>query len=472
MIEKLTTTQDGTVRASILILQRLLAQYHPRDFAVRLWDGTTWDAEPGQPARFTMVLRHPGALRKMFLSPGELTLAEAYIYDDFDIEGEIEHAFGMADYLLTLHHTIPERLRIGRQLLSLPANRRPRAGRQAAHVSGLRHSRERDRQAVTYHYNVSNDFFALWLDKRMIYSCAYFTTPDDDLDTAQEQKLDYICRKLRLRRGERLLDIGCGWGGLLIHAASRYGVSGLGITLSEPQATLANERIRQAGLTDQCRVEVRDYREMKEQGGFDKLVSVGMFEHVGESMLPEYFTLAWRLLRPGGIFLNHGIACRPCLSLPVRQAGGRPRKIRGRPRQSPDWSGQIRGRQANEPVRQGPSFSDRYVFPDGELVPISTTARIAEMIGFEVRDVESLREHYALTLRHWVRRLEAQHDNARRITDEVTYRVWRLHMSGSADGFHTGRLNVYQMLLAKADRGESSLPLTRADWYNWKQRGC
>jgi cyclopropane-fatty-acyl-phospholipid synthase len=450
LIEKPTTTQDSTVRASMSILQRLLAQYHPRDFTVRLWDGTTWDAEPGQPARFTMVLRHPGALRRMFLSPGEVPLAEAYIYDDFDIEGDIERAFGMAEYLLTSHRTIPERLRVGRQLLSLPANGHARIGRQAAHVRGFRHSRERDRQAVTYHYNVSNDFFALWLDKQMIYSCAYFTTPDDDLDRAQEQKLDYICRKLRLRRGERLLDIGCGWGGLLIHAASKYGVSGYGITLSEPQATLANERIRQAGLTDQCRVEVRDYREMKEQGRFDKLVSVGMFEHVGESMLPEYFTLAWRLLRPGGAFLNHGIASRPFLSLPPTESG-----------------------QANEPVRQGPpdrgragpSFTDRYVFPDGELVPISTTARIAEMTGFEVRDVESLREHYAFTLRHWVRRLEAQHDIAQRITDEVTYRVWRLYMSGSADGFQTGRLNVYQMLLAKTDRGESSLPLTRADWY-------
>jgi cyclopropane-fatty-acyl-phospholipid synthase len=178
-------------------------------------------------------------------------------------------------------------------------------------MQGLRHSRSRDRQAVTYHYDLSNDFYSLWLDDRMVYSCAYFASPDEDLETAQERKLDYVCGKLRLRGGERLLDIGCGWGGLVLHAATRWRAEALGITLSRPQAELANERIRAAGAADRCRVEVRDYRDVEGPETFDKLVSVGMFEHVGESRLAEYFGRAFRLLRPAGVFLNHGIACHP-----------------------------------------------------------------------------------------------------------------------------------------------------------------
>jgi len=424
---------DRAVRESLSFLKDLLGDYHPRDFAVRLWDGTVWAAEPGQPARFTLALKHPGALRRMFWPPTEISLAEAYTYDDFDIEGEIEAVFPLADRLLARRRSPAEVLRRARRLLYLPGDRHdghPRTGREAARLRGIRHSRARDRRAVTYHYDVPGEFYALWLDGRMVYSCAYFATPDEDLDSAQERKLDYICRKLRLRRGERLLDIGCGWGGLVIHAARRYGVSASGITLSEPQAELANERIRRAGLADSCRVEVRDYREVELQDGYDKLVSVGMFEHVGEARLPEYFRRAYRLLRPGGVFLNHGISRNP-----------------------------------NTPVRRGPTFISRHVFPDGELVPIGTILGAAEGGGFEVRDVESLREHYALTLRHWVRGLEARADEARRITDETTYRVWRLYMSGSAHGFRTGRLNVYQTLLSKPDRGESGLPLTRTDWY-------
>jgi cyclopropane-fatty-acyl-phospholipid synthase len=423
---------DRAVQPSLSFLEGLLGDYHPRDFAVRLWEGTVWEPEPGWPARFTLVLNHPGALRGMFWPPGELALAEAYVHGDFDIEGRIDDLFPLADHLLDQHRTVAELLRHGRWLLTLPSDRRgdrrgdrPRAEREAVRLRGIRHSKARDRRAVTYHYDVPGGFYALWLDERMVYSCAYFAAPDEDLDTAQERKLDYVCRKLRLHNGERMLDIGCGWGGLLIHAARRYGVSALGITLSEPQAELANERIRRAGLTDRCRVEVRDYREIEESEMYDKLVSVGMFEHVGEVHLPEYFRRAYHLLRPGGVFLNHGIASN-----------------------------------TDVPARRGSTFISRYVFPDGELVPIGTTVRAAESGGFEVRDVESLREHYALTLKHWVRRLEA-----RRITDETTYRVWRLYMSGSAHGFRTGRLNVYQTLLTKADRGESSLPLTRADWY-------
>ncbi|MGC8826906.1 MAG: class I SAM-dependent methyltransferase, partial [Anaerolineae bacterium] len=208
--------EDPFVQTSLSFLDLLFGSVQPRDFQVRLWDGTTWGPEPRQPARFTIVLKHPGALRAMFWPPEELTMAEAYIYDDFDIEGDIESVFRLADPLLAKSWTVAEKAALSRLLLKLPDMRQPRRGRQAARVRGRRHSKARDQQAISYHYDVSNDFYALWLDKNMVYSCAYFHSPEDDIDTAQERKLDYICRKLRLRPGERLLDIGCGWGGLVI----------------------------------------------------------------------------------------------------------------------------------------------------------------------------------------------------------------------------------------------------------------
>lgn len=421
---------DEAAGRTMRILETLFAPEAKQQVGVRLWDSTPWP--DGAPRRATLVLKHPGALRAMFLPGHELGLAEAYLYDDFDIVGDIEAVFGLADALAAATAGWRKKLVTARELLRLPPGPEHRAGRRGpARLSGKRHSIERDRQAISYHYDVSNDFYALWLDRRMVYSCAYFEGPDDDLDTAQERKLDYICRKLRLKPGHRLLDIGCGWGGLVMHAAQRYGVDAIGITLSRPQVALANERIAAAGLTDRCRVELRDYREVDEPEGYDALVSVGMFEHVGAALLPTYFAQAWRLLKSGGVFLNHGIACR-----------------------------------ANLPPQHGPSFNDTYVFPDGELVPINVTLQAAEGAGFEVRDVESLREHYALTLRHWVRRLEAQHEQALQFVDEPTYRVWRLFMSGSAHGFTRGRLNIYQALLVKPDaRGRSGLPLTRRDWY-------
>lgn len=433
-------TTDQAVQTTLTLLQDLLSATPQTNFTVRLWDGTVWNppfsstsnqAQPDHNQKsFTLILQHPGALRRMFLPPSELNLGEAYIYNDFDIEGDIAAVFPFADQFINGHWGKIEQLRYGKRLLSLPKSGQPSPDDSAAKLRGTLHSRERDRQAVTFHYDRSNDFYALWLDQRMIYSCANFTTPDDNLDTAQERKLDYICRKLRLRPGERLLDIGCGWGGLVIYAAQHYGVEAHGITLSQPQAELAQQRIREMGLAERCRVEVRDYRDVTEAQSYDKLVSVGMFEHVGEALLPTYFKQAWQLLRPGGVFLNHGIA------------SGAPTSI-----------------------QHGPTFVSRYVFPDGELVPISSTLRAAEAAGFEVRDVESLREHYALTLRHWVRRLEAHADEARNLTNDVTYRIWRLYMSGSIYSFQVGYNNIYQALLAKPDHGDSRLPLTRADWY-------
>jgi len=408
-------------------LDALLRDYPKRDFQVRLWDGTSWGAQR-QP-RFTLVLKHPGALRTMFLSPSELSMGEAYIYDDFDIKGDIEAGFELAEYVLGRERSLQERPDLNRRLRRLPDSYHPRTSLRTLGLGGELHSRDRDSRAISCHYDLPAQFYALWLDQRMVYSCAYFAMPEEDLDSAQERKLDYICRKLRLRPGERLLDIGCGWGGLIMHAATHYGVRAVGITLSVPQAEVARERLREAGLGDRCRVEVVDYRDVDHDQPYDKIVSVGMFEHVGESLLPEYFCRARDLLRAGGVFLNHGIAS----SATYR--------------------------------RQGPSFVDRYVFPDGELVSISTSLRAAESSGLEVRDVESLREHYALTLHHWLRRLEAQADEARRITDDTTYRIWRLYMAGAAHGFRSGRLNLYQSLLAKPLRGQSGLPLTREDWY-------
>src|SRR5690242_12589829 len=378
------------------------------DLAVRLWDGTVWrppraSAHP----RTTVVLQHPAALRAMFTDPSDLTLGEAYIFNDFDIEGDLARMFSIVEQTFERGFGILDKVRYAALLRKLP--KPPRHDDNAGlHLVGSPHSRERDRRAVTYHYDLSNDFYRLWLDRRMVYSCAYFRSAGDSLDHAQEQKLDLLCRKLRLKPGERLLDIGCGWGALIIHAARHYGVHAYGITLSRNQAQLATERIIEAGLEGRCRAEIRDYRDVTEENAFDKIVSVGMFEHVGEKMLPEYFARAFRVLRPGGVFLNHGIAASPF-----------------------------------KPHR-GDSFVQRYVFPDGELVPIHVTLRTAELAGFEVRDVESLREHYALTCDHWVRRLEAHADAARRIVGDVNYRIWRLYMTGGPFRFRANWMSLFQ----------------------------
>lgn len=421
--------EDPYAREGIEFFEKVFDESKIKPFAVRLWDGSEWYSSDQSP-RFTLKLKHPAALRNMFWRPSELSLGESFIYDDFDIEGDLEASFELADYLLERDWRLMEKLKLAQKLLRLPKKSGNGNGRSAARLKGEAHTKERDSDAISYHYDVSNAFYRLWLDERMIYSCALFHSPDESLDEAQERKLDYLCRKLRLQEGEKLLDIGCGWGGLIIHAAKNYGVEALGITLSEPQAELANERIREAGLEGRCRAEVCDYRDVPANLQFDKAVSVGMFEHVGEAMLPEYFDKTYQLLRPGGVFLNHGIT----EAMKNSDSGG-------------------------------PSFIDKYVFPDGELLPISTSLRTAEHSGFEIRDVEGLREHYAMTLRHWVERLESKRDQAIELTDPVTYRVWRIYMAGSAYGFKTGRIGIYQSLLAKSGSRPSGLPLTRCDWY-------
>ena len=415
---------------SLEFLDQVFRPTGVQSVGVRLWDGTSWPDSNPRPA--TLVLHHPSALRSMFSAGTELALAEAYLFNQFDIEGDAIAVFDLADALMKATNGWGTKLSAAAKLLRLPKQDLERGnGRQAAQLSGKVHSLDRDRKAVTYHYDVSNDFYQLFLDSRMVYSCAYFTSPDMSLDDAQTAKLEHICRKLRLQPGQRLLDVGCGWGGLAMYAAQQYGVEVVGITLSQPQADLANQRIHAAGMESRCQVVVCDYRELDDSRPYDALVSIGMFEHVGAALLPVYFKKAVALLKPGGVFLNHGIA-----------------------------------RRLNDGPEKRGSFSDAYVFPDGELEPVSESLRAAEEAGLEVRDVESLREHYARTLRHWVSRLEGNYQQALKFVDEVTYRVWRLYMAGSSHGFHSGRLNVYQSLLVKPTvDGPSGLPPTRADWY-------
>ena len=422
----------------------------PRAYSVELWDGS--DLPATEAAKFRLVLQHPAALRRMITPPLELSLGEAYIYGDMDIRGDLFSADQLIDQLAGRTFTAGEALRLLRQALALPTGGPPRAvGRGPARLYGRRHSRVRDRAAIQFHYDVGNDFYSLWLDRNLQYSCAYFAADSDDLDTAQVRKMDHICRKLRLQPGERLLDIGCGWGRLALHAAQHYGVQVLGVTLSQQQWAHAESWVERLGLRHRVRFELKDYRDLQEVP-FDKVVSIGMFEHVGRDHLPEYFAKAHRLLGPGGLFLNHGISRRAALDrIPLGPQGSRP----------PAW------RRWTEAWLLGPgSFSQRYVFPDSELVPVSEANLAAEKAGFEVRDVENLREHYALTLRRWVGRLEARGEDARRASDEITFRTWRLFLAAAALGFERGQISVNQTLLSKPDRGQARLPLTRAHLYS------
>ena len=425
------------------VVTELFGEIAERRFGVRYWNG---EFEPGEAGSFVLALNHPGALRRMFLPPSELAIGEAFIRGDFDVIGDLERASGLAAVLESRLRSLRRLARVTALLLRLPTADDRGAIRSrfrpGLRFRGRRHARGRDTQAIRYHYDVSNEFYALWLDEQMVYSCGYFTEDDTDLDGAQTAKLEHICRKLRLRAGEHLLDIGCGWGGLIRHAVRYHGVEALGITLSPSQAEYARDRVAREGLCDRCRVALFDYRDLPRDLSFDKVVSVGMFEHVGPAQLPAYFQAAYRLTRPGGLFLNHGI---------VSRAGARPRSLVER--------------FAHRAWRAG-EFMDRYVFPDGELAPLGDATRHAEAAGFETRDVESLREHYARTLHHWVSRLEARAPEAASLVGDATYRLWRLYMAASAQSFSDGRIGIVQMLLARPDAcGSCSLPSTRHDIY-------
>jgi cyclopropane-fatty-acyl-phospholipid synthase len=393
-------------------------------YGLRLWDGSEVKPTSEEPAG-TLDVRGPKAVRYLVTQPNELGIGRAWVSGELDFDGDLERAISAGERFRGLRLGIVDRLAALRAAMKLGALR-VRAAPPAveARIRGRLHSLSRDRQAVRHHYDVSNRFYRLVLGPSMVYSCAYFASPDDTLEEAQERKLDVICRKLRLREGERLLDVGCGWGSLVLHAASRYGVRAVGVTLSEPQAELTRERIRDAGLSDACEVRVADYREVAD-GPYDKIASVGMYEHVGEGQLGTYFAKLRELVRPGGLVLNHGIV----------RLGRRPKGTK--------------------------RFIPRYVFPDGDLHPAGAVVEAMEGEGLELRDAESLREHYGLTLRRWVANLAAHRDEAIAEAGEARERIWRLYMTASALAFDRGEIAV-QQLLAAAPGGRHALPLARA----------
>ena len=386
---------------------------------LRMWDGTRLRFGEG-PTRAIVAMRDARAFRDLVLFRDPLRLAHAFFTGRIDVEGSIYEALRVKDHLASVSLSLRDRLLIAAgALLAGSPSARGRAP-AARPLEAPRGTRGNSRRSIGFHYDVSNAFYALWLDPAMVYSCAYFDSAADSLERAQARKLEVICRKLALAPGESLLDIGCGWGALVIHAASRHGVRAHGITLSREQRDFARARIAELGLGHLATVELADYRDLEGDACYDKIASVGMFEHVGLKNLPRYFSIAHRLLKPGGLFLNHGITSR-----------------------EPGWEKTVSTR-----------FINRYVFPDGELDSVANIQRAMEAADFEILHVESLRAHYALTLRHWVGRLEAHREAAVLEVGESAYRVWRLYMAACALQFEEGDTGVYQILLARA--GEST----------------
>jgi cyclopropane-fatty-acyl-phospholipid synthase len=397
---------------SRLIYRRLVDLASGSPPALRLWTGERLGPKS---AAATLVLNHPGSWRALLVPPDNLTAAEAYLYDDVDVEGDmvammeflasledISRRFAQLTGLVGLARKLPTELR-----RSNPE--RPHMGSAAVH------SLRRDKRAVTFHYDTGNEFFELFLDPQLVYSCADFLDPSEPLAVAQERKLDLICRKLELTPGQRFLDVGCGWGALVVHAASRYGVHATGVTLSEPQAAVAEIKAKEAGVEDLVTIVRGDYRAL--DGTFESIASVGMFEHVGRSQLREYFSFLSRRLADGGQLLNHGIV--------TRQHGFSLRR---------------------------PTFIGTYVFPDSQLVPIEEVVGAAERAGLELRDAESLRTSYATTLRHWVANLEGNAAAAVDLVGERIYRIWRLYMAGSVSAFENAHLSIFQLLLTDPAR--------------------
>jgi cyclopropane-fatty-acyl-phospholipid synthase len=430
---------DRRVAAAAAFLGRLFPA--PRRFDVRLWDETRLPAD-GE-STFTLSISRPGSLRRMFRVPLALSLGEAYARGDFEIEGDVWAAApGMQAYRDTVR-TARGLREVAALWRALPKDDRRIDDIGRARIGGEEGSRRWDLEGIRYHYDAGNDLYRLFLGRRMIYSCAYFPTGTEDLDTAQERKLEHICRKLRLRPGMRLLDIGCGWGGLVIYAAERFGVHALGVTLSREQHALATRRVGEAGLADRVEVRIQDYRDLRGEP-FDRVASVGMFEHVGGKRLPEYFAHIHGLMKPGGLFLNHGIGGHVSPGRSVRLAAQRV---------------------LTERLVGSAEFRRRYIFPTGELVSVSEANLAAERAGFEVRDVENLREHYARTLQLWTRNLEANREEAVALEGEPRYRLRRIHMGVAAWQFAAGHLTLNQTLLARLEDGRASVPWSRADLY-------
>jgi cyclopropane-fatty-acyl-phospholipid synthase len=419
---------DAIAPKLITLLGNLLQA--PMPIRLRAWDSS----EAGPPDGPVLIIRRKRALRRLTWQPNELGLARAYVSGEIDVEGDLYEALARLALLIWRAPDVrglPVRAVAGDLLRLGVIGTQPAPPPEEMVVSGTRHSKRRDRQAVSHHYDVGNNFYRIVLGPSMVYSCAYWTSDDlgYDLADAQRDKLDLICRKLDLQPGQRLLDVGCGWGSLALHAALKYGVRVLGVTLSTEQADYARKQVAEAGLTDQVEIRIQDYRDL-DDGPFDAISSVGMAEHVGTEPYLEYAKILYGQLKPGGRLLNHQIAAiHP------------------------------------EPKSSTRSFIDAYVFPDGELAPVGTTISLIEEAGFEVRDVQALREHYARTLRAWVANLEAQWSQAVRLTSVGRARVWRLYMAASALAFEQGRIGVNQVLAVKTRRdGTSGMPPTRAAW--------
>ncbi|ELP63140.1 cyclopropane-fatty-acyl-phospholipid synthase [Streptomyces turgidiscabies] len=410
----------------------------PLPMRIRAWDGS----QAGPPGAPTLVVRNRRALRRLLWKPGELGLARAWVAGDLGIEGDFYAALDLLSGLvwergedarsLTEILRDPEARGAVRGLVGMaglpvpPAPPREEVTRRRRHL----HTKRTDKRAVSHHYDVGNDFYELVLGPSMVYSCAYWDA-SGTLEGAQRDKLELICRKLALTPGRRLLDVGCGWGSLAVHAAREHGVRVVGVTLSQEQAAYARKRVADEGLTDRVEIRVQDYRDVTD-GPFDAVSSVGMAEHVGSDQYLTYARDLYALLKPGGRLLNHQIARRP---------------------------------QTDEGAYSLDGFIDAYVFPDGELAPVGTTVTQLERAGFEVRDVESIREHYALTLRRWVANLEADWERALRLTGPGRARVWRLYMAASALAFEHNRLGVNQVLAVRAaESGASGLPLRARTW--------
>jgi cyclopropane-fatty-acyl-phospholipid synthase len=411
----------------------------PLPMRVRAWDGSL-DGPPDAPA---LVIRNRRALRRMLFKPGELGLARAWVAGDLDIEGDLYTTLEMMAGLVwergedarTLIQAVrdPEVRAAARELLKLagppvpPAPPREEIRRPRRRL----HTRRTDKRAISHHYDVGNDFYEIVLGPSMVYSCAYWED-GGTLETAQRDKLELVCAKLGLTAGTRLLDVGCGWGSMAIHAAREHGVHAVGITLSQEQAAYARKRVADEGLTDRVEIRVQDYRDVVD-GPFDAISSIGMAEHVGAERYLEYARQLYALLEPGGRLLNHQIARRP---------------------------------QRDESAYEVDPFIDAYVFPDGELAPLGTTVTQLERAGFEVRDVESIREHYARTLRRWVVNLEAQRNRAVRLAGPGRTRVWQLYMAACALAFERNRIGVNQVLAIRTpESGGSGLPLRPRVWH-------
>jgi cyclopropane-fatty-acyl-phospholipid synthase len=408
-----------------------------RSFAVRLWNGAVLPPRRDEGIRGTVVLRTERAVEALLPPAAEVRLAEAFLDGALELEGDaiglIEAAARWTGPRPSLSTVLPALALVARRAL----RREPRAPLEAR-MRGRLHSVGRDRDAVRHHYDVSDAFYRLFLDEGMVYSCAYFPSGGERLEDAQHAKLDLVCRKLALAGGERFLDVGCGWGALVEHAGARYGARAVGITVSATQLAYARDRLARLGPRAEVGVREDDYRTFRSEAPFDKVASVGMMEHVGRARLDAYFAAIHRLLRPGGLFLNHAIA----------EAGD------GAP--TLPWAGQ-----------RGGGFIWRYIFPDGELVRISEVVAAAERAGFEVRDVECLREHYAETLAAWLARLEARFREAVEIAGERRARLYRLYLAASAVGFRIGRTSVYQLLAAKRTAtGRAEVARSRAAWYD------